>query len=740
MDDAFRRPGRPRRVEDGRGQVERPPLERERARAVRRELGERHDAITLTAEIRVVAEVAGHNRRTDRREAGTDLEEAVEALETLASVEVAVSREQQHGFDLSEAVDDAGRAEVRRGRREDRSDRVRGEERDHRLGKIRHPSGDSIARLHAVGSHARGGRRYRHPQLTPGDRAPQSVLALERDRGRRLVVGSPEQVLGQVQRGCGEEPRAGDRAVAGVERDVTTYSDDSAHVPGLAPKRIRLLHAPSVERVRVVLAGALAEAMHRRRLDSLSRRRPEGLDGHSGHYAAPERAHAYVATVSSAADLLAEAAAHPTSGWDFSWLGDRMSMSGVPWDYRVIVEAEVARATHVLDMGTGGGERLAEIRSLPERTVATEGWAPNVPVAAARLAPLGIRVVHDEGAIDNVDQVERPPHGRLAFRDAAFDVVINRHEAFAAEGGVSRPRVRWQVHHPTGRLGGRGCRRTDRASTTPRPVVRSIVRDSAARGRRVRGARGRGRDRKDHLRRCRRFRVVPPNGPVVGPGLHDRRAPPCARTTPRFGHPDRRARVALLAHRDEGDLVSTLAGEILIVTGPPGAGKSTMARALVERFDRAVLLEGDAYFQAIVRGWIAPWTPPAHDQNTVVTKAMGASAGEFARGGYAVVLEGIIGPWFLDTFVPAAGGMPVHYLIVRPTADIAMDRAIAARSPGPRRPRADRAHVRRIRIPRRVRATRPRHERPHGRRNGELGAGPRGGRRPAVVSVTAWPR
>jgi SAM-dependent methyltransferase len=132
------------------------------------------------------------------------------------------------------------------------------------------------------------------------------------------------------------------------------------------------------------------------------------------------------------ADLLAEAAARPTSGWDFSWLGDRMSMSGTPWDYRALVEREVARATCVLDMGTGGGERLAEIRSLPDRTVATEGWAPNVPVAAARLEPLGIPVVHDEGAIDNVDQVEHPPRGRLAFRDSAFDLVINRHEAFAA--------------------------------------------------------------------------------------------------------------------------------------------------------------------------------------------------------------------------------------------------------------------------------------------------------------------
>jgi cytidylate kinase len=127
--------------------------------------------------------------------------------------------------------------------------------------------------------------------------------------------------------------------------------------------------------------------------------------------------------------------------------------------------------------------------------------------------------------------------------------------------------------------------------------------------------------------------------------------------------------------------VSTLAGEILIVTGPPGAGKTTMARALVDRFDLAVLLEGDAYFRSVVRGWIAPWTPPARHQNTVVTQAMATSAGEFARGGYAVVIEGIIGPWFLDTFVPAAGGVPVHYLIVRPSADVAMARAVAREAP-----------------------------------------------------------
>jgi cytidylate kinase len=125
----------------------------------------------------------------------------------------------------------------------------------------------------------------------------------------------------------------------------------------------------------------------------------------------------------------------------------------------------------------------------------------------------------------------------------------------------------------------------------------------------------------------------------------------------------------------------TLEREILVVTGPPGAGKSTMARALVERLDLAVLLQGDWFFESVARGRIPPWTPASHHQNTVVTRAMATAAAEYARGGYAVVLEGIIGPWFLDTFVPAVGDVGVHYVVVRPSADVAMARAVAREAP-----------------------------------------------------------
>jgi predicted ABC-type ATPase len=109
-------------------------------------------------------------------------------------------------------------------------------------------------------------------------------------------------------------------------------------------------------------------------------------------------------------------------------------------------------------------------------------------------------------------------------------------------------------------------------------------------------------------------------------------------------------------------------GSLLVITGPPGAGKSTVAALVAQRSDPSVLVEGDAFFGFLDRGAIAPWLPAARSQNDVVTRAAGAAAGRFAST-YTTVFDGVVGPWFLPTFATATGLAALHYVILLPSAD-----------------------------------------------------------------------
>lgn len=127
-------------------------------------------------------------------------------------------------------------------------------------------------------------------------------------------------------------------------------------------------------------------------------------------------------------------------------------------------------------------------------------------------------------------------------------------------------------------------------------------------------------------------------------------------------------------------LAADLGGSIVVVTGPPGAGKSTVVTKLVALADRAVLIDGDAFFQYVKSGWIPPWQPEATGQNQTVIDALGAAAGAYSRGRYVVFVDGIIGPWFLDRF-RAAFNAPLHYVVVRPSREAAFARGTARPDP-----------------------------------------------------------
>ena len=114
-----------------------------------------------------------------------------------------------------------------------------------------------------------------------------------------------------------------------------------------------------------------------------------------------------------------EDAKHPFSGWDFSYIKDRIVSEPLTWSYHSIILPFVRKAKALLDMGTGGGEFLSTLAPLPENTFATEAYKPNVPIAKKRLEPLGARIFEIDGD-DN-----------LPFESNQFDLIINRHESYS---------------------------------------------------------------------------------------------------------------------------------------------------------------------------------------------------------------------------------------------------------------------------------------------------------------------
>ena len=51
----------------------------------------------------------------------------------------------------------------------------------------------------------------------------------------------------------------------------------------------------------------------------------------------------------------------------------------------------------------------------------------------------------------------------------------------------------------------------------------------------------------------------------------------------------------------------------------------------------------------MVSGYVQPWRPEAHEQNTVIMSIVGDAAVAYARAGYRTIVDGIVIPgWFYE--------------------------------------------------------------------------------------------
>ncbi len=112
----------------------------------------------------------------------------------------------------------------------------------------------------------------------------------------------------------------------------------------------------------------------------------------------------------------------------------------------------------------------------------------------------------------------------------------------------------------------------------------------------------------------------------------------------------------------------------VVVSGTPGAGKSSVCTTLAASDPQGVHLATDVFFDFLAHK-IDPSLPESDAQNRMVIRAYASAAQVYQDAGYHVYLDGVIGPWMFDEIAPFLG--PFHFVLLHTSLENAQARILA---------------------------------------------------------------
>ena len=118
--------------------------------------------------------------------------------------------------------------------------------------------------------------------------------------------------------------------------------------------------------------------------------------------------------------------------------------------------------------------------------------------------------------------------------------------------------------------------------------------------------------------------------------------------------------------------------EILVLTGPPGSGKTSVALALADRYDRVAHVNVDTLRHFITpTGFRAPGKDGFERQHALAVRNACDLARNYMAERFAVIIDDVLPSRDdLDLYVEALrdAGVPLHYVRLLPRRDICHER------------------------------------------------------------------
>lgn len=116
---------------------------------------------------------------------------------------------------------------------------------------------------------------------------------------------------------------------------------------------------------------------------------------------------------------------------------------------------------------------------------------------------------------------------------------------------------------------------------------------------------------------------------------------------------------------------------IYVISGIPGAGKTTVSRLLAQRFARGVHIESDLLQKLIVRGGLWPDEEPleeARRQLRLRGKHVCLLADSFFEAGFTPVIDDVVIGSRVDEFRSDVRNRPLLFVMLAPSVDVVRQR------------------------------------------------------------------